>query len=183
MAAFKTGDKVVEPNIGICEILGIRRMEVDGVQMDFYIFEGQNGTTVLVPCDQIEKRGVRPPMTKEQATKILDSLKVPTSPERETPHTQYTKYREILNTGNPQKISKLLRDLYILDQNRALRGKEREVMEQAKKFLIEEIQFVTQSSRKEITDDVERCLKEMFKKKADKECEQKQKGTKKGRKG
>ncbi|MGB9690679.1 MAG: CarD family transcriptional regulator [Candidatus Sumerlaeaceae bacterium] len=179
MEQFKTGDKVVEPTIGICEIQGIRRMSVDGKEMDFYVFAGPNNATVLVPKHQIEKRGVRLPMTKEETKKVIQSLKQPTSPDRETPHTQYTKYREILNTGDPSKISKLIRDLYILDQNNALKGKEREIMELAKKFLTDEICFVRNESRTKVAEEIEEALRQMFKKKAQKEREEKKKAAKK----
>jgi CarD family transcriptional regulator len=179
MQEFKTGDKVVEPTIGICEIQGIRRMTVDNKEMDLYVFLGPNNATVLVPKHMIEKRGVRLPMTKEETKKIIASLKTPTSPERDSPHTQYTKYREILNSGDPQKISRLIRDLYILDQNNALKGKEREIMEQAKRFLIEEICYVRGESKTKVTEEVEDALRQMFKKKAQKEREEKKKGAKK----
>jgi CarD family transcriptional regulator len=179
MADFKTGDKVIEPTIGICEIQGIRRMTVDGREVDFYVFSGPNNASVLVPKHQIEKRGVRLPMTKEETQKILASLKTPTSPDKDSPHTQYTKYREILNSGDPQKISKLIRDLYILDQGNALKGKEREIMDQAKKFLIDEICYVRSESRTKVAEQVEEALRQMFKKKNQKEREEKNKAKKK----
>lgn len=179
MQEFKTGDKVIEPTIGICEIQGIRRQEVDGKIMDLYVFAGPNNAVVLVPKHQLEKRGVRFPMSKEETKKIITSLKTPTSPDRESPHTQYTKYREILNSGDPQKISKLIRDLYILDQNNALKGKERDIMEQAKKFLIDEICYVRGESRTKVTEEIEEALRQMFKKKAQKEREEKKKNAKK----
>lgn len=179
MIEFKTGDKVVEPTIGICEIQGIRRMKVDGKETDFYVFAGPNNTTVLVPKYQIERRGVRPPMTKEEIKKVMASLKVPTSPEKDSPHNQYTKYREILNTGDPAKISRLIRDLYILDQNNALRGKEREIMELALKFLIDEICYVREESHTKIKEEIDDALRQMFKKKAQKEREEKKKTAKK----
>jgi CarD family transcriptional regulator len=179
MTEFKTGDKVIEPTIGICEIQGIRRMVIDGKLTDFYVFAGPNNATVLVPKHQIERRGVRLPMTKEETKKVIASLKVPTSPEKDSPHNQYTKFREVLNTGDPLKISKLLRDLYILDQNNALKGKEREIMEMAKKFLVDEICYVRDESRTKVTEEIEDALRQMFKKKAQKEREEKKKSAKK----
>ncbi|GIX44404.1 MAG: hypothetical protein D6691_10075 [Candidatus Hydrogenedentota bacterium] len=171
MVDFKTGDKVIEPTIGICEIQGIRVMTVDGKTTEFYVFVGPNNASVLVPKYQLERRGVRRPMTKEEAKKVLASLKVPTSPNRSDPHMQYQSYRETLNSGDPMKISKLLRDLYTLDLSNDLKGKEREIMEQAKRFLVEEIAYVREESKTKVEEAIDEALKQMTKKKAQKERE------------
>lgn len=172
---FKIGDVVVEPTIGICNVEGIRRMTVDGETREYYVFHAPNNTTVLVPKNQIEKRGVRKPMGKEDAKKVLAQLKIPTSPNRNDVKMQYSHYREIMNSGDPNKISKLLRDLYTLDQNNELKGKEREIMEQARKFLVDEITFIKNDSKNKVLDDINESLKQMYKKKVQKDREARKK--------
>lgn len=174
---FKIGDTVVEPTIGICNVEGIRRMTVDGQTKEYYVFHAPNNTTVLVPKTQIEKRGVRKPMSKDDSKKILASLKVPTSPNRNDARMQYSAYREILNSGDPGKISKLLRDLYTLDQTNELKGKEREIMEQARKFLVDEITFIRGDAKNKVVDDIGESLKQMYKKKVQKDREARKKGA------
>lgn len=172
---FRIGDTVVEPSIGICQVEGIRRMTVDGQTMEYYVFHAPNNTNVLVPKSQVEKRGVRKPMTKDEAKKVLAALKVPTSPNRNDARMQYTAYREIINSGDPTRISKLLRDLYTLDQTNELKGKEREIMEQARKFLIDEITFIREDSKNKVTEEISESLRQMYKKKVQKEREEKKK--------
>lgn len=172
---FKIGDTVVEPSIGICEVQGIRVMNVDGQAAEYYVFHAPNNTTVLVPKSQVEKRGVRKPMSKEDAKKVLSELKSPTSPNRNDARMQYTAYREILNSGDPKKISKLLRDLYTLDQGNELKGKEREIMEHARKFLVDEISHVRDESKNKVTEDINESLKQMYKKKVQKDREARKK--------
>lgn len=174
---FKIGDTVVEPSIGICKVEGIRRMTVDGSPRELYVFNAPNNATVLVPKDQIEKRGVRKPMSKEDAKKVLALLKVPTSPNRNDAKMQYAAYREIMNSGDPTKISKLLRDLYTLDQSNELKGKEREIMEQARKFLVDEITYIKSDAKLKITDDIGESLKQMYKKKVQKDRENRKKNA------
>jgi CarD family transcriptional regulator len=174
---FKIGDVVVEPSIGICNVEGIRRMTVDGKPCEYYVFHAQNNTTVLVPKNQIEKRGVRKPMSKEESKKVLALLKVPTSPNRNDAKMQYSAYREIMNSGDPSKISKLLRDLYTLDQNNELKGKEREIMEQARKFLTDEITYIRNDAKNKVTDDIAESLKMMYKKKVQKDREARKKNA------
>jgi len=174
---FKIGDTVVEPSIGICTVEGIRRMSVDGGALECYVFHAPSNATVLVPKNQIEKRGVRKPMSKEDSKKILASLKVPTAPNRNDARMQYSAYREIMNSGDPVKISKLLRDLYTLDQSNELKGKEREIMEQARKFLIDEITYIRADSKNKVTDDIAESLKQMYKKKVQKDRENRKKNA------
>lgn len=174
---FKVGDKVVEPTIGICDVQGIRRMTVDGGTDDYYVFHAASNATVMVPKSQIARRGVRKPMSKEDAKKVVALLKVPTTPNRNDARMQYSAYREIMNSGDPTKISKLLRDLYTLDQTNELKGKEREIMEQARKFLVDEITFIRNDSKNKVQDDIAESLKQMYKKKVQKDRENRKKNA------
>ncbi|MCX7767030.1 MAG: hypothetical protein N2246_10045, partial [Candidatus Sumerlaeia bacterium] len=159
---------VVEPTVGICEVEGVRRMTIDGVEKDFYILRSGNAR-VMIPTDQIERRGIRAPMSAEDIKKIFAALKVPVSPSRGNTKAQYLGYREILKSGNPQKIAKLLRDLYTLEQVDELKGKERDIMEQSRKFLCDEICYVTGQSRTKVMERINQSLKSMYKKKISKE--------------
>ena len=174
---FKIGDVVVEPTIGICNVEGVRLIKVDGQMLECYVFHAANHTTVLVPKTQIQKRGIRKPMSKDEAKKVLASLKVPTSPNRNDARMQYSAYREVINSGDPNKISKLLRDLYTLDQTNELKGKEREMMELARKFLVDEITYIREDAKNKVTDDITESLKQMYKKKVQKDREARKKNA------
>jgi CarD family transcriptional regulator len=174
---FKIGDTVVEPSIGICRIEGIRQMSVDGDTRTFYVFHAANNASVMVPTNQIEKRGVRRPMSKEEARKVMTALKTPASPNRNDAKMQYTAYREILNSGDPTRIARLLRDLFTLDQTNELKGKEREIMEQARTFLINEISHIRDESKTKISDDISDSLRQMYKKKVQKDRELRKKNA------
>jgi len=167
---FKIGDTVIEPTLGICNIEGVRKMTVDGVEEIFYIFEAGNAK-VMVPRSQLPKRGIRKPMTKDEVKRVFTMLKQPVSPTRGDARTQYLNYRDILKSGNPQKIAKLLRDLYTLDQADELKGKEKEIMEQAKKFLVDEITYVRKVPKTRAQDEVAENLRQMYKRKVTKDKE------------
>jgi len=170
MIKLKVGDVVVEPTIGICTVEGVRRMKIDQTEEDYYIFQSGN-TKVLVPKGEVEKRGIRKPMSKEEVKKIFSLLKVPVTPNRSDAKMQYLSYREIMKSGDPQKITKLLRDLYTLDQTDELKGKEKEIMEQARKFLCDEITYIKGQSKTKVIEDINESLRAMYKKKIAKERE------------
>jgi len=173
---FKLEETVVEPTIGICTVAGMRRMTVDGVEEDYYIFQAGNAK-VMVPRSQLPKRGIRRPMTKDEVKRIFAQLKTPVSPNRNDARMQYTNYRDIMKSGDPHKISRLLRDLFTLDQFDELKGKEKEIMEQAKKFLCDEITFIREASKTQVMESINEALRQMYKKKVQRD---KEKGRKSG---
>ena len=177
MMKFNIGETVIEPTNGICTMEGMRRMRVDGIDMTVYIFQAANAK-VYVPADQIENRAIRRPMTRDDVKKVLASLKQPVSPNRDDARLQYTNYREIMKSGDPMKIARLLRDLFILDQADDLKGKEKEIMDQAKRFLCDEISYIRQVSKTQVLEQINEALRQMYKKKVAKDKERaKKRGT------
>lgn len=170
MMKFNIGETIIEPTNGICTMEGMRRMKVDGQDMTVYIFSAANAK-VYVPADQIERRNIRRPMSREDVKKVLASLKQPVSPNREDARLQYNNYREIMKSGDPMKIARLLRDLYILAQSDDLKGKEKEIMDQAMKFLLDEICYIRQCSKNQVQEAITESLKAMYKKKMQKDKE------------
>ena len=165
---FRVGDTVVEPTIGICSVEGIRRMTIDGSEEDYYIFKSGKAK-VMVPRSQVKRRGIRKPMTNAEVKKMHNLLRQPISPTRGDARQMYLNYREIIKSGDPQKICKLIRELYILEEMKDLKGKEKEIMEQAISFLVEEMLYVTEDSKTKIRRDIDTCLEKMYKKKLEKD--------------
>jgi len=170
MMKFNLGETIIEPTNGICTMEGMRTMKVDGREMVVYIFKAASAK-VYVPADQIENRNIRRPMDREEVKKVLASLKQPVSPNRDDARLQYTAYREVMKSGDPMKIARLLRDLFILDQADDLKGKEKEILEQARKFLCDEIAFVRDQSKAQVLEQINEALRQMYKKKMAKDKE------------
>ncbi len=170
MMKFKIGETIIEPTNGICVMKGMKRMTVDGKEMTMYIFDAQNAK-VFVPVDQVEKRNIRRPMNREDVKRVLANLKQPVAPNRNDARLQYNNYRDVMKSGDPIRITRLLRDLYILDEADDLKGKEKEIMDQAKKFLCDEIAFVREASKIQVMEAINEALRQMYKKKIAKDKE------------
>jgi len=168
MLEFRVGDTVVEPTLGICLVEGIQRKIVDGVEEDYYVFQSGKAR-VMVPRSQVAKRAIRTPMSKEAVKKLFALLKMPVSPTRGDARQMYLNYRDIIKSGDPLKICKLIRELYILDETDDLKGKEKEIMEQAMAFLVEEVLFVTDDSKTKVRKEIEESLSKIYKKKIEKQ--------------
>jgi CarD family transcriptional regulator len=161
---FKVGQVVVEPSAGICTVEGLSRMQIDGKTENFYIFQSGKAR-IMIPETQLPTRGIRKPMTSTQIKKIMSLLKVPVTPQRDETQPPYLQYREVLRTGDPLKITRLMRELYILDQGDELRGKEKDLLEYAKRLLCDEITYVKNASKTKVMEDINKCLQAMYKKK------------------
>jgi CarD family transcriptional regulator len=170
MKTFQVGDTVVEPSVGVCRIEGIKSQRVDEKTEDYYIFNS-GMAKVYVPASQIETRGVRRPMTRDEIRRVYSQLKVPVHPNRGDARMQYLSYRDIMKSGDPAKISKLLRELFTLDKMDELKGKEKEIMEQAKKFLVDEISFIRDEPKAKVLEDIQQHLEQMYKRKVTKDRE------------
>ncbi|MGF1572883.1 MAG: CarD family transcriptional regulator [Sumerlaeia bacterium] len=164
MMKFAKGETVVDPTIGICVVLGMTKMHVDKEDMVMYIFEA-HGAKIMVPEKKVEERGIRRPMSRDDVKRVLASMKNPVAPNRNDARLQYVNYRDVMKSGDPAKITRLLRDLFILDQTNDLKGKEKEIMEQARKFLCDEIAFVREVSKTQVLEIINEALRGMFKKK------------------
>ena len=175
---FKVGEYIVEPSLGVCTVEGVRRMTIDEKEEDYYIFQSKTGNAkVMVPKSQIDKRGVRKPMSYEEIKKMYSLLRQPIAAIREDARIQYMNYMAVMKTGDSVKITRLLRELYIHEDNDDLKGREKDIMERAKKFLCDEILHVKEKeeiSRTKITEQINDSLKTMIKKKIAKEKEKKE---------
>ena len=170
------GDWVVEPTIGICQIQGIRTMKINNKSEDYFVFYDANNASLLIPRSKLKIRGVRPPMTMEDVTKLFVQLHQPTKPSRQEARVQYNVYREILLSGDPERICHMLRDLYALEQNNDLKGKEREMKEKAFDFLRDEISWVRDDEDpNKAGADITEALKQMYRRKVEKEQKEKKK--------
>lgn len=185
MGDLKIGDIVVEPTLGICRVEGIRSLAVDGRTEDYFVLQArpstgavpqpshvlaaQKATSVMVSRSQLGKRGIRRPMSPEEVKKMLALFRDPVVAVRKDAREDYLEYQEILKSGDPGRVCKLLRKLHILDQTDELKGKEKEVMELARKFLVDEFSHATGSSKAKAAADIQEGLKTMIKKKQKKE--------------
>lgn len=173
------GEWVVEPTLGICQVQGIRYMKFNNKEEEFFAFHASSSTSnasVLVPKSQLKRRGIRRPINLDKIKKLFVQLKTPTTPVKQEARVQYNAYNATLLSGCPNKISRMLRDLYSLEQGNDLKGKEKEMREKAFKFLQEEIAWVRgDKDTKKAEEEISEALRQMYKKKVQKDREAKKK--------
>jgi CarD family transcriptional regulator len=140
-APFKPGDMAVHPAHGVGEVLRIEQRELGGRKDAFYVLRiVESGTRVMVAVSAAESVGLRPVMSQAQALEVLQILRAPEVAVDAQPWTRRHRiYTEMLKSGSPFEIAKVLRDMCRLKFDKDLSFGERRLLDQARSLLVHEL--------------------------------------------
>ena len=138
---FQVGEKAVHPAHGVGEVTSIEKREIAGTKKSFYILKiADSGMTVMVPTDGVERLGLRNVISKRDAKKVLDVLKSEEVAVTSQPwNRRYREYMEMLKSGSPFEVAKVLRDLFRLRSDKDLSFGERRLLDTARSLLVVEL--------------------------------------------
>ena len=160
--SFSIGDKAVHPAHGVGEITQIEERLIGSDKIDFYILKLLNGKsgTIRVALNAVDRVGLRQVMSRSAAKTVLAELKKDGMAVTSQPwNRRYREYTEMLKSGSPIKVAKVLRDL---SKVRAEKGElsygEKKLMEQARKLLITELALARRVREETIERDLEAIL-------------------------
>jgi CarD family transcriptional regulator len=138
---FKIGDKAVYPAHGVGEVTDIQTRSLGGKERSFYILKVlENGMKIMVPTETAAAAGLRPVISRKDAKKVLDILKSSDVAVKTQPwNRRYREYMEMLKSGSPFEVAKVLRDLYRLKSDKDLSFGERRLLDTARSLLVTEL--------------------------------------------
>lgn len=123
---FETGDYIVYGNTGICQVMGVTTMNIDGIPKDrlYYILrpEGQREGKIFTPVEN-GKLVMRKVMTKQDAEELINEI-----PEIETlditdEKLREEKYKECLKSCDSREMIRIIKTIYLRKQDRFAKGK------------------------------------------------------------
>jgi len=137
----QVGDKVVHPSHGLGEILAIEQREIGGTKGEFFIIRIlDNGMRVMVPRASAQSAGLRPVMSGKEADKVLETMKArEVAVDLQPWSRRFRAYTEMIKSGSPHEVAKVLRDMYRLKFDKELSFGERRLLDQAKSLLLKEL--------------------------------------------
>lgn len=153
---FKVGDLAVYPAQGVGVIESIESREVMGSTQAFYIMKilGSN-MKIMIPLNSAKAVGLREIISAKEIPKIYDILKnKDITIDKQTWNKRYRDYLEKIKTGSVYEVARVLRDLFILKNDKDLSFGERKMMDTAKGLLIKEISIATKSEETKIEEDI-----------------------------
>ncbi|MDX2054961.1 MAG: CarD family transcriptional regulator [Polyangiaceae bacterium] len=150
--AFEVGDKAVHPAHGVGEVAALEEKEVGGSRHTCYVLKMlDTGLKVMVPTSAASRVGLRPVMKKRAAEGILDILRASeVAVDLQPWNRRFRAYTEMLKSGAPEQIARVLRDMYRLKFDKALSFGERRLLDQARSLLVHELALAKSVERSAI---------------------------------
>lgn len=157
---FRVGDPAVHPAHGVGEISAIESRDIGGTSQEFYVLKIiDNGMKVMVPTTAVEQVGLRPVMSAEEADKVLGVLAAPEVAVDVQPwNRRFRAYTEMVKSGSPYEIAKVLRDMYRLKFDKNLSFGERRLLDQAKSLLVKELALAKGMDVSAIQEEIQKIL-------------------------
>lgn len=154
---FSIGDNAVHPAHGVGEVTRIEEKTFGGTKKAFYVLKiAESGMTVMVPTDGVERLGLRNVMSRKRAKEVMTVLETDEVAVTSQPwNRRYREYTEMLNSGSPTEVAKVLRDLAHLSDNKELSFGERRLMEQARALLVSELALARKCKVQRIEKDID----------------------------
>ncbi len=140
---FKIGDKAVHPAHGVGEVTAIEHRELGGTKGMFYILKIlDNGMKVMVPTSAAQQAGLRGIMSGKEADSVLDTMRArEVAVDLQPWSRRFRAYTEMIKSGSPHEVAKVLRDMHRLKFDKDLSFGERRLLDQAKSLLMKELAF------------------------------------------
>jgi CarD family transcriptional regulator len=145
MNGFKVGENAVYPGHGVGRILSIEIKEILGNKQTFYSVQIiETGMKIMIPRDNVKSVGLRPIISKEEASKVVAILKErDVKIDNQTWNRRYREYMEKIKTGSVYEIAEVLRDLFVLKIDKELSFGERKMLDTARTLLLKELTLAT----------------------------------------
>jgi len=142
---FNVGDKIVYPTNGVGIIDEIKIMDIGGTREEYLIIRiVADNSKIMIPRAKLEEVGIRGLISNDELNTILEILKSESS--RLELSSKWSKrqreYQEIIKNGSIFDITRILKNLSEIQQQKELSYSEKKILENVKKMIISEIAHV-----------------------------------------
>ncbi len=157
---FHVGDKAVHPSHGVGEVTAIEKREIGGSSQNFYILRIlDNGMKVMVPVSAATQVGLRSIMSDKDANNILATMRAREVAVDVQPWSRrFRVYTEMIKSGSPVEIAKVLRDMNRLKFDKDLSFGERRLLDQARSLLLKELAFAKKKTEAEMAEEIKKIF-------------------------
>jgi len=157
---FHVVDKAVHPSHGVGEVTAIEERDLGVTRGTFYILKIlDNGMKVMVPVNAVEQVGLRHVMSSREAEKVIDTMRLREVAVDVQPWSRrFRAYTEMIKSGSPYEVAKVLRDMHRLKFDKDLSFGERRLLDQAKSLLLKELALAKKVTEQEM----QRVVSEIF---------------------
>ena len=157
---FKTGETVVYPKHGVGEIVKIESMEIASIKTMFYVVKMEQSKLIIrVPLDKKEEVGLRKISSKKIIEEVFEILKLKPKIRRIMWSRRAQEYDAKIFSGDPIKISEVVRDLFRKNTQSEQSYSERQMFQIAIERLAREVAAVEKTDYFQSTEKIESLLR------------------------
>jgi CarD family transcriptional regulator len=139
---FEVGDNVVYPHHGAGQVIKKEQKEILGEVREYLTIKIlHNDMTVMVPCENAGKAGLRRVIDEETVKKVLAVLSDDVSEMPKNWNRRFKHNRDKIKTGDIYELAEVVRNLAIREQDKGLSTGEKQMYTRAKKILASELMY------------------------------------------
>ena len=156
---FKIGEVVVYPKHGVGEITKIESMEISSIKAKFYVVKMEQSKLIIrVPIEKQEEVGLRKISSKKIIDQVFSTLKLKPKIRRIMWSRRAQEYEAKIFSGDPIKISEVVRDLFRKNSQSEQSYSERQMFQVAIERLAREVAAVEKTDYFQSTEKIEQIL-------------------------
>jgi CarD family transcriptional regulator len=139
---FEVGDNVVYPHHGAGVVLMKETKELLDEKRDYLTIKiHHNDMTVMVPCENAHRAGLRRVIAGPEVQKVTDVLTGEVSEMPKNWNRRFKHNREKIRTGDVFELAEVVRNLAIREWEKGLSTGEKQMYTRAKKILASEFMY------------------------------------------
>ena len=139
---FELGDNVVYPHHGAGQVLKKEKKKMFGEEKEYLTIKIlHNDMTVMVPCENAGKAGLRRVIDEETVKKVLGVLQDEVSEMPKNWNRRFKHNRDKIKTGDIYELAEVVRNLAIREHDKGLSTGEKQMFTRAKKILASELMY------------------------------------------
>ena len=147
---YEVGDHVVYPHHGAGKVQKKEPKTVLGEEREYLTIKIlHNDMTVMVPCENAGKAGLRRVIGEEAVERVLGVLRDDVSQMPKNWNRRFKHNREKIKTGDVYELAEVVRNLAIRESEKGLSTGEKQMYTRAKKILASELMYALEMEEDE----------------------------------
>ena len=147
---FAIGDNVVYPHHGAGQVIKKEQKEILGEAREYLTIKIlHNDMTVMVPCENAGKAGLRRVIDEDTVKKVLGVLSDDVSEMPKNWNRRFKHNRDKIKTGDIYELAEVVRNLAVREQDKGLSTGEKQMYTRAKKILASEMMYALEKTEDE----------------------------------
>ncbi len=139
---YEIGDHVVYPHHGAGKVLKKEVRNVLGAEREYLTIQIiHNEMTVMVPCENAAKAGLRRIIDEQEVERVIAVLRDDVSAMPKNWNRRFKHNRDKIKTGDVYELAEVVRNLSLRESDKGLSTGEKQMFTRAKKVLASELTY------------------------------------------